>query len=68
MDKIKDNEILDVKEIKDKTQKAIKEFRIEKIEELKNKLLFLTAANKCFERPGKYEEEKEKTKNKKEST
>ena len=64
IDKILNNELLHTEEIKYKTKKAIKEFKIEKKEELKNKLLFLAAANKCFEGLDKYEEEKTKLKRK----
>ena len=44
IDKIENNELLDIEEIKDKTKKATFLFIVEIKDELKNKLLFLTAA------------------------
>ena len=47
IDKILNNELINKEKIKDKTKKAIKEYKIKKMEELDN-YTFLKAANECF--------------------
>ena len=59
IEKINNNERLEVKEIEDMIRKVLYEFKIEKTEELKWKLRFLILTNRSFEKLSDYEEEKE---------
>ena len=59
IEKINNNERLEVKEIEDMIRKVLYEFKIEKTEELKWKLRFLILTNRSFEKLSDYEEGKE---------